>query len=170
METKETTNTAAAPVEVAEKSKRNNTRKAIPTIARRRVMTGQHKKTGAPKLEIIGLHVKKVRGPFTRQMIFDLNGQTISIMTISKRINEMKEAGQLVKMSKPIVNTTMGKPANRYNFDLSQGEVTKPKAKKVRKVKAEAVELPPAQPVEPAPAPAVDLNAVPAEQPAPAAV
>lgn len=174
MENIETTNADTAPaIEVAAAptpAPRKPRKKAstLPTIARRKVMTGQHKKTGAPKLEIIGLHAKRLHGPFTRKDLFDLNGQTISMLTIKKRVEELKQAGKLVQMAKSLVNGSHhGRPAVRFNFDLTQGEVIKPKVKRTRKVRSDAgthvpdVEIAPAA-VEPA------APIVPAVEPAPA--
>lgn len=165
MET-ETTNAVAAPADVVASQKSKKRRKALPTIERRRVLAGEHKKQGAPKLQVVGLHVHRFKGPFTRSDVFDRNGQTISMLTIKKRIDELIAAGQLVKMARSLVNLDghCGRRPERFNFDTTQGEVKKKRARKAKTVAAEVVA--PSEPVAPAPAPAVEVPPAPEAAPA----
>lgn len=155
------TNTATAPVEVAAtetaptpatevaapatevaapaKPTRKRKGKGVATVARRKVQTGKKGSHGAPKLELIGLHVKRAKGPFTKKDIFDLNAQSVSLITITKRIKELIADGKCVKMGRSLVNTSLtGKRPDRYSFDLSDAAYVKPK--KVRTQKAVAAE------------------------------
>ena len=47
---------------------------------------------------IIGLTVNRHRGDFTIADIFTANGQTVSMLTIMKRIRELRKAGELKKV------------------------------------------------------------------------
>lgn len=145
--------TEGAPiVGVETKTKATRKNSALPTVARRKVLAGKHKTTGAPKLEVIGLTKNLRRGAFTLMDIFNANGQTISLLTIKKRKNELFEEGKLGKMARDFKqHEGSGRPPEYFNFDLAKSEAKKVKTRKV-KVKAEA----PAVAVD---APAVDLNA-----------
>ena len=138
---------AAAPARKSRKS-----RKAV-TVKRRKVLAGQHKRPGAPKLEIIGLHTKRVKDDFTKKDIFELNGETISLLTIAKRIDDLFVEQKLARIPKQFNWTGHGRPPLKWTFDLTAGVVYQPpksKAKKSKVVTAVA-DNEPAQPAEGAP-------------------
>lgn len=128
--------TEVAPVVAAEiHTQPKATRKAsLPVVVRRKVLQGKHKQPGAPRLEILGLHKNRRRGAFTKHDIFDANGQTISMLTITKRIGDLRKAGELVKMAKSIKHIGPGRPPEFFNFDKSQGEAKKSRSRKVKAV------------------------------------
>ena len=167
--------TVVAP---AAKTTKRRTKKpsAAVTIARRKVMAGQHKKTGAPKLTVLGLTKNPRKGPFTLSDIFGQNGETISMLTIKKRKAELIDAGQLVidTVAAKRQHTGHGRPPQFFNFDLTQGTVKVKKAKSPRKGKTKAAPVVAGEPVVPAPviaeaqAPAEQAAPAPVEAPAPA--
>lgn len=116
------------------------------TIARRKVLAGQHKITGAPKLPVLGLTKNPRKGPFTLMDIFKQNGETISLLTIKKRKNELRDAGTLVldSMAAKQQHLGTGRPPEYFNFDLTQGTVKIKRAKsgKTRKAKTTKSEAP----------------------------
>jgi len=132
---------------------------ATPVIARRKVLQGKHLKIGAPRLPVIGLTVNRKRGAFTKADIFAANGETISMLTITHRITDLKKAGELCKMAEKAKHTGPGKPADQFSFDLTKAAPKKGRKGKTATATAPVVaaepEGPPAQaPVEaPAPAP-----------------
>ena|ERR1035437_715114 len=132
-------------------AKRNN----VPAILARKSLAGKWQKPGAPPKTVLGLTVNRKRGAFTKADIYAFNGETISMLTITKRIKALKKAGELVKMAEKAKHEGPGKPQDLYNFDLSKG-VPK-KQRKTRKDKGTSVpDLPvvipePAAPVAPAP-------------------
>lgn len=156
----ETTTTAPA--------KRKATKKATAAvIARRKVLAGKHKQTGAPKLDVIGLTKNPRRGAFTLMDIFQANGETISLLTIKKRKNDLIKAGKLVLDAEAAKrqHEGHGRPPQYFNFDLSKGEAKKPRTRKAKTTGEAPVVA--AEPQNEAPAPAVEPAPV-AEAPAPA--
>ncbi len=135
----------AAPV-VAETKKpaaRKRAAKATTAvIVRRKVLAGKHKVTGAPKLEVIGLTKNPRRGSFTLRDIFQANGETISLLTIKKRKQELIDAGKLVLDIEAAKrqHEGHGRPPEYFNFDLSKGEVKKPRARKAKTAPVVAAE------------------------------
>jgi hypothetical protein len=122
------------------------------TILARKSLQGEWKKPGAPPKDVIGLTKNRKRGAFTKQNIYDLNGATVSMLTITKRIKDLRKAEQLVKMAEHAKHEGPGRPQEQFNFDLTKAA---PKKTRGRPRK-----------VTPAPEPAV----VPAEAPAAAPV
>ena len=96
MNTLNNTNGTLAPVVAIEGNvaPKATKRIATPVIARRQVLQGKHKKTGAPRLPVIGLTVNRKRGAFTKADIFAANGMTISMLTITHRIEDHIKAQQ----------------------------------------------------------------------------
>ena len=153
----ETLQTESRPVVAVEGPDAPKATKTI-TVARRKVLQGKHKQIGAPRLDVIGLTKNRKRGAFTKQDIFDLNGQTISPLTITHRIADLCKANELVLMTEKAKHTGPGRPKEQFNFDL-----TKAAPKKSRKGKGKGkTETAPVVPTEPQPAEA------PAPEPAPA--
>lgn len=145
---------------------------ATVTIARRKVLTGQHKITGAPKLPVLGLTKNPRKGPFTLRDIFAQNGETISLLTIKKRKADLMKAGQLVidSVAAKRQHEGHGRPPQYFNFDLTQGTVKTKKSRKTTKANAPIVVAAEPAPIEPPaaePAPAVvEQPVVPAPAPA----
>lgn len=158
----------AAAVKTPTKRKAAARKTGAVTIARRKVLAGQHKITGAPKLPVLGLTKNPRKGPFTLKDIFSQNGDTISLLTIKKRRNELIDAGQLVidTVAAKRQHEGHGRPPQYFNFDLTQGTV---KTKKTRKGKTKPAGTAPivaADEPMPAEQPAVAEPAVIEEQPA----
>lgn len=156
--------TTGAAIVVAETPKKPSTkRSALPAIQRRKVLMGKHQKTGAPKLDVIGLTIKPCRGPFTLKDIFSANGETISLLTIKKRKNELMKAGKLVKDAEAAKqqHEGTGRPPEYFNFDTAKGEAKK---SRIRKMKPVVV----AEPQDAVEAPAIEQAQAPVieEQPA----
>ena len=166
------TGAETSPTVIATAPRKRSARKPVATtIARRKVLTGKHKMTGAPKLPVIGLTQNPRRGAFTLQDIFQANGETISLLTIKKRKNDLLEAGKLVKMARDFKqHEGSGRPPEYFNFDLTKG-VVKTKKVRTRKVKAivapvVAAEAPVVEPVYVDAFTDLGLPAAPVEQPA----
>jgi hypothetical protein len=135
------------------------------TILARKSLQGEWKKPGAPPKDVIGLMTKnRKRGAFTKQNIYDLNGATVSMLTITKRIKDLRKAEQLVKMAEHAKHEGPGRPQEQFNFDLTKAapKKTRGRPRKVTPapepvvVPAEApaaapVQAPEAAPVAPAP-------------------
>jgi len=155
----------AAPVapKAAKKRNRKPAKTGSNTIARRQVLAGKHQQTGAPKLPVIGLTTKRLKGHFSLKQIFELNGKTISLLTIKKRKNELIAAGELCKDAEAakMQHEGHGRPPEYFNFDMTKAAPAP--AKRTRKAKAAPVV---AAEGEQAPAP---VEQAPAEQPAPVA-
>ena len=105
------------------------TKIAVPQA--RKSLMGKWKQVGAPPKEIIGLSKSRSRGKFTKEQIFERNGQTVSLLTIDKRIKALVKARELVKLADTVKSDKPGRPAYCYTFDLSKAP-----AKKTRKGKA----------------------------------
>src|ERR1035437_4773534 len=140
------------------------------TILARKSLQGEWKKPGAPPKDVIGLTKNRKRGAFTKQNIYDLNGATVSMLTITKRIKDLRKAEQLVKMAEHAKHEGPGRPQEQFNFDLTKAapKKTRGRPRKVTPAPEPAVvpaEAPAAAPVQApeAPAPA------PVQDPAPAA-
>ena len=93
------TDTVTAPVVVAETETVTVAVNKTAVIIARKSLIGKWKKPGAPPKEVIGLSKNRKRGAFTKADIFDMNGQTICMLTITKRIKQLRKAGELVKMA-----------------------------------------------------------------------
>jgi hypothetical protein len=138
------------------------------TILARKSLQGEWKKPGAPPKDVIGLTKNRKRGAFTKQNIYDLNGATVSMLTITKRIKDLRKAEQLVKMAEHAKHEGPGRPPELFNFDLSKEDPAKRGRGRPRKVKPETAPVVPAE--NPPAAPVQDPEAVPpvpALEPAP---
>lgn len=124
------------------KARKVKAKTAAPTIVRRKVLAGQHKMTGAPKLEVLGLTKSPRKGAFTLKEIFHQNGETISLLTIKKRKMELVNAGKLVidLNAAKRQHEGHGRPPQYFNFDTTQGKVKQPRARKTKAAPVVAAE------------------------------